>query len=467
MAKKAIASPAQPPPQAIQRRSVTEEPLSLEQGPGAGNSFTIWMATIADTFTAWGTSVARRDQQLRDWWHTETILAGAIYTVTSANAAFEWKLTGPPRTTERVQEILEMADKGRGWMSFIQKISIDLYTQDNGAFFEIIRSANSPSAPILGINHLEALRCTRTGDVRFPVIYTDTKSVRHKMPWYSIVLLEEFASPIEEMFNVQYCAVTRVLRMAQIMRDIAIYRGEKIGGRFAEAIHIVGGIKQSAIEDVQKRMQENADNAGLAKYLSPLIIGSLDPQASVSSVTLDMKALPEGFDLDAELQWYIAGIALGLGRDYQEFAPLPRGQLGSGAQSEVLHLKSRGKGPATFMELIEHALNSFVMPRTVTFEYVKQDIDLEKREAEVKKTRAEERKIRIESGEIDPVLARQMAQDSGDLDARFLELIGEEDLTPDMMLRQGENPNEEGLPTDEKARAEVGPRFPFALWRKR
>ena len=465
MAKKEIASPAPPPPQAIQRRSVTEEPLSLEQGPGAGNSFTIWMASIADTFTKWGTVVWKRDRELRDWWHTESILASAIYTVTSANAAFEWKLTGPPRTTERVQEILEMADMGRGWMSLIQKVSIDLYTQDNGAFFEIIRSANSPTAPIMGINHLESLRCARTGDMRFPVIYTDTKSARHKMPWYSIVLLEEFASPIEEMFNVQYSAVTRVLRMAQIMRDIAIYRGEKIGGRFAEAIHIVGGVKQADIEDVQKRMQENADNAGLAKYLTPLIIGSLDPQTSVSSVTLDMKALPEGFNLDEELQWYIAGIALGLGRDYQEFAPLPRGNLGSGAQSEVLHLKSRGKGPATFMELIEHAMNSFVLPRTVTFEFVKQDIDLEKREADVKKVRAEERAARIQSGEIDPVIARQMAQDAGDLDVRFLELIGEQDLTPDMMLRQGENPDEEGT-VDEKGRREVGPRFPFVLWKR-
>jgi hypothetical protein len=430
----------------------------------------MWFASIADTFTKWGTLVEKRDREMRDWWHTESLLASAIYTVTASNSSFEWKLTGEPKTTEAVQDILQMANKGKGWANFLKKVSIDLYTQDNGAFFEIIRQSDSPSAPILGINHLESLRCQRTGDQEFPVIFTDTRSVRHKMPWYSIVLLEEFPSPIEEMFDVQYCAVTRVLRMAQIMRDISIFRGEKVGGRFTEAVHIVGGVSQQAIDDVKKRQQELADNQHTLRYLEPLIIGSLDPQTPPSSVTIEMKALPEGFNIDEEFQWYIAQIALGLGRDYQEFAPLPRGQLGSGAQSEVLHLKTRGKGPATFMALISHAMNVFVMPGNVTFEFIQQDIDLEEREAKVKRIRAEERGIRIESGEIDPIIARQIAQDEGDLDIRFLELLGEQDLTPDMMLQQGENPDEgEGPSVEEfeKARRGVGPRFPFSLWQSK
>ena len=109
MAKtKAIQRPADPPPRQTLRRSVEEPPPSLEQGPGGGNSFVLWMATIADTFTPWGTSVWLRDKELRDWWPTESLLASAIYTVTAANAGFEWKLTGPPQTTKQVQDILNM-----------------------------------------------------------------------------------------------------------------------------------------------------------------------------------------------------------------------------------------------------------------------------------------------------------------------------------------------------------------------
>ena len=96
------------------------------------------MATIADTCTPWATSVWLRDKELRDWWPTESLLASAIYTVTAANAGFEWKLTGPPQTTKQVQDILNMANMGKGWDNFIKKISTDYYTQDNGAFFGVL-----------------------------------------------------------------------------------------------------------------------------------------------------------------------------------------------------------------------------------------------------------------------------------------------------------------------------------------
>jgi hypothetical protein len=478
--EKAINAPAPAPPKKIVKRSVQEEPFSLEQGPGGGNAFVIWMASIADMFTAWGTNVKQRDKQLRDWWPTESVLSGAIYTVTASNAGFRWKLTGPDLTAHRTQEILEQADMGKGWDNLIKKLSVDLYTQDNGAFIEVIRDGNSPNAPTIGIAHLEAYKCTRTGDLETPVIYEDRHGVLHKMPWYSVIPLEEFPSSIEEMHGVQYCAVTRVLRMAQIMRDIAIYRGEKVGGRFSEAIHVVGGVSQKDIDTIRDRMQEKADNRGLGRYLEPIVLASLDPQTAPSSVTLSMKSLPENFTLDDELRWYISIIALGLGRDYQDFAPLPRGGLGSGAQSEILHLKTRGKGPATFMDLITHAINTWVTPKSVTFEFDVQDIEAEIKESEAKKNRAEARAARIREGEIGPIIARQIAQDEGDLDPKYLELMGESDLTPDMLLEEGEKPGrkptapieetEESLETEEpeeKARREVGPRFPFGLFQKK
>lgn len=469
MADKEITAPAPAPPKQIIARSVQEEPTSLQSGPGGGNAFVFWMASIADIFSPWGTNVKERDKQLRDWWHTESVLASAIYTVTSANAGFKWELEGPEETTKQVQEILQMADMGKGWRHFTNKISIDLYSQDNGAFIEIIRLTNSPSAPIIGISHLESYRCQRTGDLEIPVVYEDRRGQRHKMPYYSVVVLEEFPSPIEEMHSVQYCAVTRILRMAQIMRDIAIFRGEKVGGRFTEAIHIIGGVKQSDIDDIRARMEEQGDNQGLARYLQPLILAALDPQSSPSSTTINMKALPDAFSLDDELRWYISIIAMGFGRDYQDFAPLPRGGLGSGAQSGTLHLKSSGKGPATFRELITHAMNAYVMPQTVTFKFDVQDIEAELKEAQVKKERAEARAIRIRDGEIGPVLARQIANDEGDLDVRYLELMEEDDLTPDMMVEQGEKPKPASAVTvdEEEARKEGGPRFPFEIFRRK
>jgi len=466
---KALAAPAQPPQKEIQRRSVQVEPITLEQGPGGGNSFVVWMASIADSFIPWGSNVSARDTQLRDWWHTESTLASAIYSVCMSNAAMKWVVEGPERTVKAAQDILTYANKGKGWRDFCVKGSTDFYTQDNSWFVEIIRADDNPSAPVLGINHLESARCQRTGNWEYPVIYQDMDGRYHKMPWYSVVTLEEFPAPIESMYGVQYCAVTRILRAAQIMRDIEIYRGEKVGGRDTEAIHIIGGVSKASIDNVKTRKQESADNRGLARYLEPIIIESLDPQTPPSHITVNMKSLPESFDLEQTFEHYIAQIALGLGRDYQEFAPLPRGQMGSGQQSEILHLKTRGKGPATWMDIVSHVINAYVFPKNVEFRFEAQDIQHEQAEAEVKKTRAEERKIRIDSGEIGPVIARQIAQDEGDLDIKYVELMGEQDLTPEMMMEETEkpeSPNEETIGEGEKDRSGVGPRFPFSMWRK-
>jgi len=466
---KTVNAPAPPPPQRTLTRSVQQPPVSLEAGPGGGNAFVLWMASIADTFEAWGRNVVKRDMELREFWPTESFLAGAVFTCATSNASLEWELDGPDRTVEVVHELLNQADFGRGWREFAVKVSLDLYTQDNGAFIEIVREANSATAPILGISHLDAARCQRTGDLEFPVIYTDIKGSRHKMPWHSVIALAEFPAPITSMYGVQYSAVTRVLRSAQILRDMAIYRGEKAGGRFAEAIYAIGGVKTQDIIDARQRMEAQADNQGLVRYLGPLLFGSLDPGTQVSVAKIELKSLPEGFDFDQELKWYISSLALGFGRDYQDFAPLPAGNIGTGQQSEVLHMKARGKGPAAFMRMLEQAFNFHgVMPRTVTFRFQEQDIQAEQEEAEVKKTRAETRKIQIESLEISPVIARQIAADDGDLKPEYLEAIGEGDVTPEETVEGEEKPSEDTAPVEPLAtpESEASPDTEKAMFRQ-
>ena len=248
-----------------------------------------------------------------------------------------------------------------------------------------------------------------------------------------------------------------------------IYRGEKAGGRFGEAVHVLGGVAQSDIDDVIARSQEGADNQGLVRYLQPMILGSLDPNTKPEVATLELRSLPESFNLDDELRWYIASLALGFGRDYQEFAPLPGGGLGTSQQSYIMHLKSRGKGPATFMNVLETAFNFHgVMPKSVQFEYLEQDIEEEKLVADTKKTRAEERKARIESFEITPEVARQIARDDGDLKEEYLQMFGEEDLTPETVVEEGDKPKPtpevEPTPMIEEDAGEVVKENPFLVW---
>jgi hypothetical protein len=156
-----------------------------------------------------------------------------------------------------------------------------------------------------------------------------------------------------------------------------------------------------------------------------------------------MKSLPESYDYDAELKWYIASLALGFGRDYQDFAPLPGHGIGTATEGEILHMKARGKGPAAFMSMIEEAFNyRGVMPRTVTFSFDQLDIVQEQSEAQARKTRAESIEIWVNSGVITPQVARQIMLDDGDLKLEYVKSMGEEDITPTVPLGSGEKPDE-------------------------
>lgn len=406
-----------------------------EASSGGSMVLAVFIGGMADAFPAWGLAIKQRDLQLRAFWPTEPTLAGAFYSIVARNSAFRWKIKGPEATAKQVERLLWTACFGKGWDYFITKITLDLLSQDNGAFAEIIREFNSPTAPVMGINHLDADRCTRTGDPLFPVIYEDRDNVRHKMAWYSIVTLEDMPSPIERMNDLQYCALTRILRAAQIIRDMGVYKHEKISGRFSKSIHLVGGVSNQAIKDARAISNAEADNMGLTRYKDPIILAGLDPNATVSHEEIELAGIPDGFDEDTTLRWYIAQIANGVGTDYQEFAPLPAGNLGTSRQSDILHQKARGKGPARFMSMIWYMINyRGICPQTCEFIYEEQDVAASTEMAELKKTRAETRAARISSKEITPEMARKEAIAVGDLDPDL------EKLAPDTPEQRGEVP---------------------------
>lgn len=395
------------------------------------NDLVIRLSTVADDITPWSAHPKVRDGELRRFWPTEPLLASAIYSTAARYAAFGWTLTGPPRTVGVVQRLLHGVEFGRGWIPFISKVIIDLFTQDNGAFIEVVRADNTETSPVLSLNHLDANRCVRTGRRKVPVIYFDNQGNGHELKWFQVIDLVEMPSPIEEARGIQYCAVTRLLRAAQIMRDISIYKREKISGRFTRAIHLVSGVQRQTIINEMTRAREGADNQGLIRYMEPVIIGSLDPTANVSVATIELASLPDGFDAESELRWYVNQLALAFGTDYQDFAPLPGGNLGTAQQSQTLHLKSRGKGPKLFMSLLEHIFNFHgILPNTVTFTFGDQDIAEDMEHVELRKMRAQERDVRIKNGEITPQVARQIAVDDGDLDVKYLEMLNESDVTP-------------------------------------
>lgn len=426
--------------EAPETRSVIELPEQLTSKnpipPIDGSQLFWFVGNYADEILPWGIAHKQRDRQLRSFIIQESIFASALGIICSRNSGFSWTLDGPQRVVSQLQYKLETANMGWGWHDLMVKTTIDICSQDNGAFWEIVRERDKPDAAFVAINHLDAARCFHTGNPKTPVVYQDRLGRYHLLKWYQVIELTEMPSTIEQLgyYGLQYCTLTRLLRKMQTTRNMDIFDYEKTGGRNSKAIHLVKGITSQQLSDAISQARASADNAGLIRYMDPIVVGTLDPKADVGHDTIDMVSKPEDYKTDDWFKQYINLIAMAFESDYQEFAPLPGGGLGTGAQSEMLHLKSRGKGPGTFMKMITYAINFRIMPKNVKFLFDEQDLEAEKSVAEVKAVRAQTRAVRIASGEITTQAARQISNDEGDLPFEYIQLMDEEDITPNVTI---------------------------------
>ena len=173
-------------------------------------------------------------------------------------------------------------------------------------------------------------------------------------------------------------------------------------------MHLVSGVSKTDIKDEMARGQEEANNQGALRWIMPAIIASLDPEKPVSVATIELASLPDGFDYDTEMQWYISGLALSFAVDYQEFAPLPGGNIGSSSQSTILHRKATAKGPSTYMRRIVESFKTYgVLPRGAVMVYNDVDEQEELEKQAVRTAAMEESAISARSGILSPDAVRQ------------------------------------------------------------
>lgn len=431
---------------------VTDRPL--EWGWSQGD-IALYLAQAADDIPAWGTSVRLRDQMLREFYKTESLLAGTVFGTASRYASFKWVLSGPARQTGIMSRILHQSEHGFGWVPLMVKVVKDMLTQDNGAFIEAIRTEDDYRAPVIQLNHLDSGRCFRTGNWETPVIYKDMMGAEHRMKWYQCYSLSENPNPDERLRGYQECAVSRALLTARTVRDQAVYEAEKVSGRNPTSVYLISGIQQNRLENMLKLDQQQSDMYGNLRYQVPSIICALDPTANINMERIDLRSLPDGYDKGEHMRWAVIIYADAFGLDPQDIAPLQGGALGSGQQSQVLAQKGRGKGPALFIENMQQIMNYHgIMPRTVSFHYEEQD-DAEN-EA---RTQLQWRRVQMytmmckpqtaggssgipgaagamsggaASGEplLPARIVRQIMRDNGDLKQEYLDALGEPDLTP-------------------------------------
>ena len=386
----------------------------------AESPLVFYMAGLADGVPAWPSP--ERDKYLDRIWKEESLLSGALYSMCAKVGALDFRLKGPRNAVKSKKMMLQGADLGNGWIRFIMTTTLDMLTQDNGGFIEVLRPPGaSPSTSAAGIAHLDSQKCFVTGDPEYPVIYMDAKNLPHKLAWYQVISLVDFPSAREEHLGKGFCAVSRILRAAQMIRDVALYKRQKLSGKRVPGILFVNGARRNDVKAaITRTMIEESENMDRTLYTGPVIVSGQDSTSNVSAQLVELASLPDGYNEDTLYKWYITTLALGFGTDYSEFAPLPGGGLGSSSQVEGMAARARGKGPGIVLQQIEYAMNHFVLPQSVEFQFVSSDPSAETQRIELAHARARERALRVNSEEITPLQALRLAVTEGDAPESFL-----------------------------------------------
>jgi len=404
----------------------------------------------------------RRDVALAATIHREDMWASAVARTATKFAAHSFTITDSKDSNLRVknsQALLKQADGGDGWVLFAEKLMSDLLTTDNGVFVRIRRAddatqviktkaagpdafdevkvtGSSPGAKITGLYHLDSLRCTRTGNLAYPVRYMPVSGTPQLLRWDQVLVYADQPSPRAELYGVGYSAASRAYKtIAAIAAGRQMFY-EFVTGTGANKVVFVQGIGDVTLQNLIKAGEKDAQARGLLYYLGT-ILGAIPSDTPISTVEVILKELPQGFDWKQYLDDAYLIYANAIGIPLQDIQPLSGQGLGTGTQSVILQEQSRGIGIAAFLKWWEQTVSDRILPATTELSF-DDDNDLrdQQQRAQVAFTRAQERAERIKSGEIDPAIARQIAADVGDLDQELLGI----DATPGGQVDDDEKP---------------------------
>jgi hypothetical protein len=321
---------------------------------------------------------------------------------------------------------------------------MDLYTQDNGMFWEVTGDGR-PDGPIVGpatgLLHLDAWRCQRTGDPEFPVVYYDTDGSRYKLHRTRIIFRSQMPSPRAEMLRVGYCWTSRAVNAAQNLIDESVYKQEKMGSRPQRAILLTkGGLDPDTVQTAFRIAESNMSSRGLSRYSKFVVMGDqMMPDAALEMI--DLASLPDGFDYEKDTTLGMFTIALTGAVPPRWLWPATTSGA-TKADAMYQHVAGLTGGPGATLQMIatalggsergkQHTSGKFLPPSLkMIFDF--QDDEQDRSSAEIREVRSQARASDIGGKVISVRVARQQMVSDGELsEAQFAELELDDGRLPD------------------------------------
>lgn len=274
-----------------------------EPAEGGGTSILSFLVRAGELVAPWWSK--QRDIDLMDITLRSNHLSGAIAKVSGKLAAITPRVEPRDNTIKRHirladeynRILLEDSEMGQGWPALLTKGLWDLFTQDNGLFWEVLGDGPKDGeiiGPSHGLVSLDSQRCTRTANPEFPVVYTDTDGKKYVLHHTRVIFLTDNPIPRAEKNGIGFCWTSRCIDKVQNLIDIAIYGQEKLGSRPLRQIIIGKGITAEQIWQAIMMSEESMDNQALRRYSKNVVIGS--PSSDIDIETRDLASVPDGFD---------------------------------------------------------------------------------------------------------------------------------------------------------------------------
>jgi hypothetical protein len=417
-----------------------------EQPAYGGMPFIAMLAAAGDLIPPWWSQA--RDIELRRFWKNSDHLAGTVNTLRDMMVAMPVRVVARDQTiksyvreariyTDIVNHQTESRSNfiSQGWPVGFGPFIEDFYTIDNGAFM-IADGPGRGDEPLKGpptrLIHLDGCQCWRTQNKEYPIVYTDIDGANYQLHKSRVISLVAQSTPINSMYGVGFCAVSRCINIAQNLTDIGRYKQEKMGSRPHRGILAIenneSGTKDAEV--VSKALgaaDEMMDNLNLTRY-------SRVPVVSIRGVIrlIDFASLPDGYDELESVQLGMAVLALAFGVDVRQlaFAIGVSGQ--TRADAEVQHLKMHGKSPGVVRAQVKQQLESKFLPPYLELIFDYQDDAQDEAAAKIRYTRAQRRELDLNTGVTDVRTEREIMMDEGEItEAQFIAMELADGRLPD------------------------------------
>lgn len=410
------------------QRAIEESVQSRAQG----DQYTIptsmiltWMRAVGDIVSPWWSR--KRDFELQNFARQTDQLSSAVYTVRTKITTLPFQIVpkdtsvrSQVRQAESLEQLLHASDFGGGWESAIGKWVEDVLTTDNGGFLEVVGGGPKDGpivGPALGLAHLDSLRCWRTSDPQYPVVYEDDGGTLYKLHFSRVITYSQMSSPRQDMHGVGFCAISRTINVGQNFSDQDIYRQESYGSRPPRKLLVGSNITADEIADAFRSAQVEMDNANLRRYSRTIAVGAKSKDIRIDSINLT--DAPNGYDERTSITLGMFTIALGFGVDAREL--WPASDVGATkADAMVQHLKARGKTIGQLLRILKWEIERKFLPTSQQFVFDDQDDEQDNLRAEINKSRSETRERDLGSEVITIRVVREKMLEDGEInDSQF------------------------------------------------